>query len=266
MPLEKGNSQQVVSDNIRELMKPSPHAPHGRPQRQAVAIALKEARKGYDVGGPVVPQKSGAWITDPHKPLPTFNANGMLGGVGRLLTGQAQAPGAGARPMQAMPPTQPFSQPQQTRPFAPGLGGVTGQAPGQGGLLGGGQQRTEPGTYKRGGRLHRQFGGGNLVPAQETFFDLYNSGYTPQEAATAFNAVLTGNETQAEALGKVPNLHSPLTAAEKSYLTSIDAPTDAGLPTADPMSVIGRITPGHMPAPAPLPVCQTLLLLRRRIR
>ena len=39
MPLKKGKSDKVVSDNIRELI----HS--GRPKDQAVAIALKEAGK-----------------------------------------------------------------------------------------------------------------------------------------------------------------------------------------------------------------------------
>lgn len=39
MPLKKGKSKKVVSYNIRELM----HS--GRPQKQAVAIAMKEAGK-----------------------------------------------------------------------------------------------------------------------------------------------------------------------------------------------------------------------------
>ena len=37
MPLKKGRSKKVVSENVKELM----HS--GRPQKQAVAIALKKA-------------------------------------------------------------------------------------------------------------------------------------------------------------------------------------------------------------------------------
>lgn len=39
MPLKKGTSKKTISDNIQELE----HS--GRPHRQAVAIALEEARR-----------------------------------------------------------------------------------------------------------------------------------------------------------------------------------------------------------------------------
>jgi hypothetical protein len=49
MPLKKGSSKKVVSANIRELMA------SGRPQKQAVAIAMSEAgmsrgKKGHGIG------------------------------------------------------------------------------------------------------------------------------------------------------------------------------------------------------------------------
>lgn len=40
MPLKQGKSKKVISDNIRELR----HS--GYPQKQAVAIALNQSRKG----------------------------------------------------------------------------------------------------------------------------------------------------------------------------------------------------------------------------
>ena len=49
MPLKRGSSDKVVSSNISELM----HS--GRPQKQAIAIAMSEAgrsrkKKGYGIG------------------------------------------------------------------------------------------------------------------------------------------------------------------------------------------------------------------------
>jgi hypothetical protein len=44
MPLKKGKSDKVVSQNIRELKK------SGRPQDQAVAIAMREAGRAKKGG------------------------------------------------------------------------------------------------------------------------------------------------------------------------------------------------------------------------
>ncbi|WP_167056889.1 DUF6496 domain-containing protein [Burkholderia sp. Ax-1719] len=47
MPLSKGKSRETISKNVKTEIK------HGKPQKQAVAIALNEARKS----GAKIPKK-----------------------------------------------------------------------------------------------------------------------------------------------------------------------------------------------------------------
>lgn len=71
MPLKKGSSQKTVSTNISELV----HS--GRPQKQAIAIALETARRTAKQGGggldPSLPTYTGTPLTESEMRRPVFS-------------------------------------------------------------------------------------------------------------------------------------------------------------------------------------------------
>lgn len=72
MPLKSGSSQQVVSGNISELV----HS--GRPQRQAIAIALSNARRHPRAMGGLAPLQAYAEGGPAEEHVPIVAAGGEL--------------------------------------------------------------------------------------------------------------------------------------------------------------------------------------------
>lgn len=78
MPLHKGSSRKTISSNISELV----HS--GRPQKQAIAIALKTARETRAIGGLGPSKPSTPRVSAPAKPA-----------VSKLHVGPIHSPVAG---------------------------------------------------------------------------------------------------------------------------------------------------------------------------
>lgn len=89
MPLKTGSSKAVVSSNIKELMA------SGRPQKQAVAITLSNARRKPKAGGggiagsPIMP---GNALSPPVKAVPQTSGLFPGAGSGRADTMKATVP------------------------------------------------------------------------------------------------------------------------------------------------------------------------------
>jgi hypothetical protein len=100
MPLTSGKSREVVSQNIRELHtgKTFAHTEgkfgKDRANKQAVAIALSEARKSRAVGGGVANYDAGGGVDPVNAVIQALNAGSSLGGGGIIGSSNPASPSA----------------------------------------------------------------------------------------------------------------------------------------------------------------------------
>lgn len=135
MPLKKGSSKSTVSFNISELI----HS--GRPQKQAVAIALNQARKGRTIGGGITGDVSDPLGVNPYtqQKVETLNAvkamdaadktNANTTGTTSIGSGIGASPGAANLPAGMTNP--------MAIAMAEVLGGHDSGSPGGGSQMGG---------------------------------------------------------------------------------------------------------------------------------
>lgn len=77
MPLKKGHSQEVVSSNIKELVR------SGRKPKQAIAVALSNARKYKHMA-------AGGMIDDDEDEMGSMNVAGDMGAAGEAVYPEGQ--------------------------------------------------------------------------------------------------------------------------------------------------------------------------------
>ena len=153
MPLKKGKSDKVVSSNIRELV----HS--GKPQKQAIAIALDVARKTRADGGLLVDP-----LSEQNK---AYNAQ-LMGTFGSKISPTAptdtnQTPnGTVAAGPSASPVMQAMVANNSGGPDGGGGGGGDGTAGGLGDTAGGGGYGSDAGNADSAGGSPAGDGGGTM--------------------------------------------------------------------------------------------------------